>query len=135
MVKGDIINPPALGAAIGYAHGMRIGDVVYVAGQVGGEPIGQGRIRLVSSEFVPQFERALSNVLEVVRAAGGSAESLVEMTIYVKDMAAYRRARKELGEVWSRLIGKKYPAMTLVAVSDLFEPGALVEINAVAGLG
>lgn len=135
MVKGEAINPPALGPPIGYSHGMRIGDLIFVAGQVGGEPIGSGRLRLVSSEFAPQFERALANVLEVVRAAGGGPTSLVEMTVFVKDMSAYRKARPELGEIWKRLVGPSYPAMTLVAVSDLYEPGALVEINAVAGLG
>ena len=134
MVKGEPINPVALGPPIGYANGMRIGDLIFVAGQIGGEPIGQGRVRLVSSAFVPQFERALANVLEVVRAAGGSPTSLLEMTVYVKDMAAYRDSRKALGDVWARLVGREYPAMTLVAVSDLYEPGALVEIRAIAGL-
>jgi enamine deaminase RidA (YjgF/YER057c/UK114 family) len=135
MVKGEAINPPALGSPTGYSHGMRIGEFIFVAGQIGGEPIGQGRVRLVSSEFAPQFERALANVLEVVRTAGGSPTSLVEMTVYVKDMEAYRRSRRELGEIWGRLVGREYPAMTLVAVSDLYEAGALVEIRAIAGLG
>lgn len=135
MVTTSRVDPPSLGPAVGYAHGFRAGDLLFVAGQIGGEPSAGGRHRVVSSEFVPQFEKALQNVLEVVRSAGGRADRLVEMTVYVKDLAAYRSHRRELGEAWKRTMGRHYPAMTLVEVSDLLEDGALVEIRAVAALG
>jgi enamine deaminase RidA (YjgF/YER057c/UK114 family) len=90
---------------------------------------------VVSKELVPQFERALENVLEVARAAGAGPEGIAEMVVYVKDMGAYRRSRHDLGEAWKRVMGRHYPAMTLVEVSDLFEDGTLVEIRAVAVLG
>jgi enamine deaminase RidA (YjgF/YER057c/UK114 family) len=127
------INPPALGKPSGYSHGVQAGKLLFVAGQVGARPEGQG-LRVVSPDFAPQFEAALGNVLEVVRAAGGRPSGVVEMTVFVKDLAAYRAARGALAEVWTRLMGAHYPSMTLVEVSGLFEPGTLVEIRAVASL-
>lgn len=135
MVKPVPVNPPALGPALGYAHGFRAGNLLFVAGQIGAEPTGDGRHRVISKEFVAQFEKALQNVLEVIQAAGGNAENIVEMTVYVKGMDDYRKSRKPLGEAWKRTMGRHYPAMTLVEVSDLFEEGARVEIRAVAAIG
>ena len=137
MVK-DTINPPELGKAVGYANGIRIGPdsaLVFVAGQIGARSGPDGAPTLVSKEFIPQFEAALENVLTVVQAAGARAEHIVELTVFVKDMTAYRKARRQLGDVWKRQMGRYYPAVTLVEVSDLFDAGALVEIRAVAALG
>jgi enamine deaminase RidA (YjgF/YER057c/UK114 family) len=129
------VNPKELGPAVGYAHGTRAGDLLFVAGQVGGEPRGDGGWTVLPGGFAAQMEKALENVLSVVRAEGGGPEHIVDMTLFVKDMGAYRAARKELGKRWQRVMGKNYPAMTLVEVSDLFEEDALVEIRAVAALG
>lgn len=134
MVMPTIVNPPGLGPPVGYSHGVRAGNLLFVAGQVGAKPSGDGRLRLVSSDFATQFETALLNVLEVVKTAGGKAENIVEITIFVKKMEAYRSARTPLAAVWRRSMGKHYPAITLVEVSDLFEPGALVELRAVAAM-
>ena len=135
MVRREIVNPPGLGMPLGYSHGIRVGRLLFIGGQIGATPRADGRPVVVSKEFVPQFSRALSNVLEVVHAAGGGPRNIVEMVVYVKGMGEYRESRRELGEVWKKAMGKHYPAMTLVEVSDLFEDGALVEIRAVAALG
>jgi enamine deaminase RidA (YjgF/YER057c/UK114 family) len=131
MVKGRNVNPASLGPAVGYSHGTRAGNLLFVAGQIGGHPKGDGSWH-VHEGFVQQLGKALENVVEVIRAEGGLAEDIVEMVIYIKDMAEYRKARKELAGEWKRVLGKHYPAVTLVEVSDLFEPGTLVEIRAVA---
>jgi len=128
------VNPKALGPAVGYSHGVRHGDTLHIAGQVGGAPKGDGSWR-VAKGFAAQFEKALENVVEVVRAEGGSPDSIVEMVVFVKDMDGYRAARKEIGAGWKRVMGRHYPAITMVEVSDLFEPGTLLEIRAVAALG
>lgn len=128
------INPLSLGKPVGYAHGMLAGKTLYVAGQVGARPDKDQALRVVSPEFGAQFEAALDNVLEVVRAAGGRPEHLVEMTVFVTDLGAYRAARGSLGNAWRKRLGSHYPAMTLVEVSGLLEPGALVEMRAVAAL-
>lgn len=128
------INPPALGKPVGYTHGVLAGNMLFIAGQVGARPAEGDRLEVVSPEFAPQFDAALGNVLEVVKAAGGHAGDLVELTVFVKDLEAYRAARAALGEIWRRRLGRHYPAVTLVEVSGLFEPGTLVEIRAVAAL-
>lgn len=135
MVSLEKVNPPALGKPVGYSQGVRAGSLLFVSGQVGCRPAADGVTLVpVSPEFAPQFEAALANVLEVVKAAGGAPERVVEMTVFVKDVEQYRAARRAVGDAWKRLMGRHYPAMTLVEISGLFEPGTLVEIRAVAAL-
>ena len=135
MVGASRVDAPALGKAIGYAHGMRVGDVLFTSGQIGARGSADGSLHVVSPDLAAQFEKALENVLEVVRAAGGRAESIAEMTVYVTDMPAYRASRKEIGAAWRKHLGRHFPAMTLVEVKSLVEPDAKVEIRAVASLG
>lgn len=134
MVNVHPVAPEALGPALGYSHGIRAGELLFIAGQIGGEPTGDGRHKVVPGGLAAQFEKALGNMLTVVEEAGGGPQNVVEMTVYVTDMDAYRKARKELGGAWKKLMGRHYPAMTLVAVSGLFEEGAMVEVRAVAVL-
>ncbi len=134
MVNVKPVAPGSLGPALGYSHGMQAGRLLFVAGQIGGVPTGDGRHKVVSGGLAAQFEKALRNVLIVVKEAGGSPEQVVEMTVYVTDMEAYREARKKLGGAWKKVMGRHYPAMTLVAVAGLFEAGAMVEVRAVAAL-
>lgn len=134
MVKVKRVNPKSLGPATGYSHGVRAGNTLHIAGQIGGTPNGDGTWT-VKKGFAAQFEKALANIVEVLRAEGATADDLVEMVILVKDMGAYRRARKPIGLAWKRVMGKNYPAITVVGVRDLFEPGTLLEIRAVAFLG
>ncbi|HEY0476181.1 MAG TPA: RidA family protein [Kofleriaceae bacterium] len=126
------IRVPGWPAPRGYANGRTgHGEAVHVAGQIGWDEHGA----LVSTELVPQFERALDNVLAVVRAAGGVPGEIASMTIYVTDMAAYRAGVKDIGAMWRTRLGKHFPATALVGVSALVEPGAVVEIQATAYIG
>jgi enamine deaminase RidA (YjgF/YER057c/UK114 family) len=128
-MKLDVINPGTLAAPRGYSHGIKgSGQILFVAGQVGWD--GDGR--MVAGGFAEQFARALDNVLEVVRAAGGTPESVARMVVYVTDKAAYLASAKALGAAWRARLGRHYPAMALVEVKALVEDGALVEIEAVA---
>jgi enamine deaminase RidA (YjgF/YER057c/UK114 family) len=126
------VQPAHFMAPKGYANGMVVtaGRTLHVGGQIGWEPDG----RMVATDFVAQFCRALDNVLDVVRAAGGRPDDIASMTIYVTDVAAYRGALRELGAAWRERLGKHYPAMALVGVSELVHPQATVEIQAVAAL-
>jgi enamine deaminase RidA (YjgF/YER057c/UK114 family) len=127
------VDPESLGAPRGYSNGVVAAAgsrLLFVAGQVGWD----GEQRLVAGGFVEQFERALGNALEVVRAAGGTPENVVRLTLYVVDKAPYLEALKLVGEAYRRLMGRHYPAMALLVVRDLLEPGALVEIEATAAL-
>jgi enamine deaminase RidA (YjgF/YER057c/UK114 family) len=122
---------PGLPTPRGYAHGrIGQGSAVHVAGQIGCDEHG-----VCSAGFVPQFAKALDNVLAVVRAAGGTPEDIATMTVYVTDVAAYREALREVGAAWRARLGKHFPAMALVAVTALVEPAAVLEIQATAYVG
>lgn len=125
----EAVNPPGLARPSGYSHGLRgRGELLFVAGQVGWD----AQERMVSDDFVAQFAQALDNVLAVVRAAGGVPESVGRLTVYVTDKDEYLRRRRELGPAWRERFGRHYPAMALVEVKGLLEPGAQLEIEATA---
>ena len=84
---------------------------------------------------MPQFIQALDNVIAVVRAAGGVPADIATMTAFVTDVAAYRSGARDLGPAWRARFGRHFPAMTLVGVTGLVEPGAVVEIQATAYIG
>ena len=124
-----IVNPPELPRPRGFSHGvLGEGRVLFVAGQVGWDGAGV----IVSGRFEDQFDQALANVLAVIAAAGGTPESLARLTIFVVDKAAYVSAREAIGARYRARMGPHYPAMTLVEVTSLLEPAALVEIEATA---
>lgn len=126
------INPPSLAAPSGFSHAVRTDgrDLVFLAGQTGMTPDGT----IVAGGIVAQFERALSNMLEALCAAGGGPETLTKVTIYIVDVPAYRAASREIGAVWKRLAGRDYPAAAGIGVARLWDDEALVEIEGVAAL-
>ncbi|CAN5684722.1 RidA family protein [soil metagenome] len=124
-----IITSSELAPPRGYSHGIvATGRLLFVAGQIGWN----ARAEIVSDQFVAQFDQALANVLSVVKEAGGSAEAIARLTIYVTDKAEYLAASREIGERYRARMGRHYPAMTLVEVRALLEDGARVEIEATA---
>ena len=124
-----VLQPDGWAAPRGYANGIAAeGRTVFVAGQVGWNARGE----FESDDFVVQVEQALANVVAVLGAGGAGAEHLVRMTWYVTDKAAYVARRKEIGEAYRRVIGRHFPAMTLVQVAALLEDRAQVEIEATA---
>ncbi len=128
-MPGRTLQPPGWPRPRGYANGMAArGEVIAVAGQVGWDERGV----LVGPEFAPQFERALANVTAVVREAGAAPEDIVSLTIYVTDRTEYIASLAAVGEAYRRVVGRHYPAMALVEVAGLLEPGAKVEIQALA---
>jgi enamine deaminase RidA (YjgF/YER057c/UK114 family) len=128
-----VINPESLGRPRGYSNGLLTGPdarLLFVAGQVAWDE----RQRLVSDDFVEQFDRALRNVLAVVAEAGGAPAGVARLTVYVTDREEYRARTAEIGERWRALMGRHYPAMALVEVKALLEDGAKVEIEGIAVL-
>jgi enamine deaminase RidA (YjgF/YER057c/UK114 family) len=126
-----IINPESLGAPRGFSHGLlgpATGRLLFVAGQTAADASG----KLAARGFVEQWERALEKVLVVVKEAGGSAEDIGRLTIYVTDLDGYRSNLAPLGEAYRKLMGSHYPAMALVEVAGLVDGGAVVEIEATA---
>jgi len=126
------VNPATLARPSGFSHAVvASGTVVFLAGQTaldaGGRIVGEGHV-------VAQFEQALTNLLEALRAAGGRPDQLASVTVYVTDMDDYRSHAREVGMVWRRLVGADYPAMAGIGVSRLWDAEALVELQGFAVL-
>ena len=127
----QLVNPPELGSPRGYSNGILApagGRLLFVAGQIAWD----GEQRLVAADFPGQFAQALANAVTVVRAAGGGPEHVARLTLYVTDRRQYLADLPAVGEAYRRVMGRHYPAMALLEVQALLEPGALVEIEATA---
>ena len=124
------INPPELAPPVGFSHAVVAegSTIVLLAGQTALD--GEGRI--VGATIVEQFEKVLGNLLSALAAAGGSPDQLAKLTIFSVDPADYRANAREIGAVWQRMVGRDYPAMTLVGVTRLWDDEALLEIEGTA---
>lgn len=129
----DRVNPPELARPSGFSHAVVVtgGRLVFLAGQTALDETG----RLVpDGGIVGQFERALTNLLTALEAAGGTPEHLARVTIYATDPEDYRAHAAEIGRVWRSLAGRDYPAMALIGVTRLWDVDALVELDGIAVL-
>lgn len=128
----QVISPEGWAPAKGYANGILTKDgTLYVGGQIGwtAEQVFE------SHDFIGQMEQALRNILAVIEAAGGTADDLTRLTWYVTDKQEYLARQREVGQAYRRVLGRHFPAMTMVVVSALVEDEALVEIEATAVIG
>jgi enamine deaminase RidA (YjgF/YER057c/UK114 family) len=126
----QVLHPPGWAPPIGYANGVAVdgGRLVFIAGQVGWDA--QQRFR--SERIAPQFEQALRNVLAVLAQAGGRPEHVCRITAYCCDKPGYLAARKEIGAIWRALMGRHFPAMSMIFVSDLLDSPGKIELEATA---
>lgn len=123
------LNPPELAPALGFSHVTVSGQTVWTGGQTGTDAAG----RIVEpGDVTAQFARAIRNVGTALRAAGCEPGDTVKLTYYVTDVAGYKRSLRAIGSEYQKVFGRHYPASTLVEVRSLFDPDALVEIEAVA---
>ena len=112
----------------GYSNGILAeGKQVFVAGVVGWSPDGKFEEGLVN-----QFRKVLENTVAILHAGGAATSDIVRMTWYVKDLDDYRENLAGIGQAYRDVIGKNYPVMAVVGVSDLVEPDALIEIETTA---
>jgi enamine deaminase RidA (YjgF/YER057c/UK114 family) len=126
----DVLLPPGWAPPIGYANGVAVtpGRLVFVAGQVGWD----ANQRFASEALAPQFDQALANVIAVVAAAGGRPEHICRITAFCCDKPAYLAARPELGRIWRARMGRHFPAMSMIFVSDLLDSPGKIELEATA---
>nr|MDP2190549.1 RidA family protein [Rhodoferax sp.] len=122
--------PEGWAPPIGYSNGIAVdaGRIIFVAGQVGWD----AQQRFQSEDIAPQFDQALANILDVLAVAGAKGEQICRLTAYCCDKPAYMAARRELGAIWRRRMGKHYPAMSLIFVSDLLDNPGKIELEATA---
>ena len=124
-----ILQPPGWARARGFSNGIAAkGTLVFIAGQIGWTGEGKWEAR----DFAGQFRQALQNILAVLKEADGKPEHLVRLTWYVLDKSEYMAAAKSMGAAYREIIGRHYPAMTVVEVSGLVEADARVEIEVTA---
>lgn len=107
----------------------RAGHTIFLGGHVAFDT---RRNILHPGQLVPQMRQALINLKATLSAAGALPEHLVKLNIYTLDVPAYRSHLREIGEVWREVLGPAYPAMTLLGVRELFDEGALIEIEGIA---
>ncbi len=124
-----ILQPPDWARPKGYANGVSTrGQLVFVSGIVGWTPQGQ----FAALDFAGQVDQALQNIVAILKEANARPEHIVRMTWYVLDKNEYLNSTKEIGASYRNLIGRHYPAMTVVQVAGLVEENARVEIEATA---
>jgi len=130
-MSNTIIQPEGWAPAKGYANGVLTEDgFLFVGGQIGWN----ADQVFESDDFIGQMEQALNNILAVVTNAGGQASDIVRLTWFVIDKKEYAARQKEVGEVYRRVLGRNFPAMTMVVVAGLVEDEALIEIEATASI-
>lgn len=123
------VNPKELAPAKGFSHATIAGDTVWLGGQIGSDE--NGKV-VEPGDIVAQFGRAIRNVATALRAAGCAPEDTVKITYYTTRMDAYKANLQAIGAAYRDVFGRHYPASTVVEVRSLFDPDALVEIDAVA---
>ena len=128
-MSNEIVTAPELAPPVGYAHavvGAPGGRTVHLGGQTA-----LGADGAIHGEtLAEQFDVAAANVVAALRAAGGAPDDVVQMLVFVTDVAEYKASLPALGEVWKRHFGRRYPALALLGVSALFDDAARVELVA-----
>lgn len=127
-----IIQPDGWKPAKGYANGVLTkSGTLYVGGQIGwtADQVFEAH------DFIGQMRQALTNIRTVVEAAGGTCADIVRLTWYVTDKADYLAHQAEVGAAYRDVLGRNFPAMTMVVIDALVEGEALLEIEATAEIG
>ena len=124
-----VLQPEGWKRPKGYANGiMSEGRLIHVAGQVGWDE----NEEVVSENFADQAEQALKNIVAILKTAGAGPEHLTRMTWFVVARDEYLAQQAELGAAYRRVIGRHFPAMSVIGIAGLIEDGAKLEIEATA---
>ncbi|MDB5042494.1 MAG: enamine deaminase RidA [Candidatus Eremiobacteraeota bacterium] len=124
-----ILQPPGWPRPKGFACGVSAtGTTVFVSGQIGWDAEG----RFVSDDIAGQVRQALRNIVSILAEAGATPEHVARLTWYVTDKHEYLAAQREIGAAYRDVMGRHFPAMSVVAVTALVEDAAKVEIEATA---
>lgn len=127
----EIIQPDGWARARGYANGVLAeGNRLYIGGQIGWNAEQQ----FETDDFVEQVAQTLANIAAVLDAAGGEVTDIVRLNWFIKDKGEYLARQQDIGAAYRRVMGRHFPAMTMVVVRDLIEDRAQVEIEATAVL-
>jgi enamine deaminase RidA (YjgF/YER057c/UK114 family) len=129
LIMNTVVHPPGWLPAKGYANGVSTADGhLYIGGQIGWN----AQQQFESDDFILQMRQTLLNIVAVLDAAGARVQDLVRLTWYVIDKREYLARQAEVGQVYRDIMGRHFPAMTMVVVAGLVEDRALLEIEATA---
>jgi enamine deaminase RidA (YjgF/YER057c/UK114 family) len=125
----QLLHPKAWKAPKGYANGVIAeGRQIFVGGQIGWN----GAQEFETDDLAGQIEQALRNILAVLAEAGAAPRHIVRLTWYITDRGEYLARLADVGAAYRRVLGRHFPAMTMVVVVALVEERAKVEIEATA---
>jgi len=125
------LQPPGWPRPAGYSNGVAAqGKQIFIAGQIGWDAQG----RFASAQMAGQVKQALENILAILAEAQGRPEHIVRLTWYVTSRDEYYAQLREIGAAYRAVMGKHFPAMSVVQVVALMEAAAKVEIEATAVL-
>ena len=123
-------NPAKWPRPSGYSNAVSAaGRMVFVAGQVGWDPV---TLAFEGGDFATEVRQALVNVVAALAAAGARPDQITRLTWFITDRDEYLRQRAEIGRAYRDVIGRHFPAMSVVVVKALIEASARVEIEATA---
>jgi len=129
MTDHQILLPDTWPRPKGYANGIAAsGRMVFTAGVIGWT---KDEV-FERDDLAGQFEQALENIVAILAEAQAKPEHIVRMTCYVTDKRAYVNALKEIGDAWRRQLGRVFPCMAVIGVSELVEDKAMLEIETTA---
>ena len=115
--------PQAIGS---YSQAVRVGDTVYMSGQI---PLDPATMQLVSGDIHAEIRRVFDNLAAVAKEAGGSLAQAVKFTIFILDFAQFPK----INEIMAQYVSKPYPARSTIGVAQL-PRGAEVEIECILQL-
>ena len=123
----QIISTPDAPAAIGpYSQAVKVGNTVYMSGQI---PLDPATMQLVSGDIDAEISRVFDNLAAVAKAAGGSLNDAVKVTVFLTDLGHFAR----VNEIMATYFQQPYPARAAVGVAAL-PRGARVEIESILHL-
>jgi enamine deaminase RidA (YjgF/YER057c/UK114 family) len=131
MSELEMLNPANWKPAKGYANAIAAsGRTVFLGGQIGWN----GDQVFETDDFVAQTRQVLENIRDILAVAGGAPDRIVRMTWFITDKREYLARLPEVGEAYRSVMGRHFPAMSMVQVVALMEDRAKVEIEATAVL-
>lgn len=120
--------PPGWAQPKGHANGVAAsGEVIVTGGQIGWDAQG-----VFAGGLPAQVGQALRNIADILRAGGADVHDIVRLTWFVVDVEDYSANLKPIGAVYREVMGRHFPAMSVIGCTRLVERSALVEIEATA---
>ncbi|MBA9070571.1 reactive intermediate/imine deaminase [Methylobacterium sp. RAS18] len=121
-----VVTEPDNYAPFLLSQGIRYGNLLFISGQAGTADDG----RIVEGGFRAQGEQAFANLRRALEAGGSSLKDVVKVTIFVTDMSHF----KDVVELRRQFFSEPYPADTIAEVKALYDPAAMIEIEAIAAV-